>query len=82
MKIRSLVASVMLALVMMFGGTPAEASSHRGSKPRTHAAKTTPAGKTVHVRSYTKRDGTHVTAHNRRPPSSHATAKAKRSRKT
>jgi hypothetical protein len=41
---------------------------------RTKASST--AGKTVHVRPYTKKNGTHVAAYNRRPPSSKGTKAA------
>lgn len=40
-------------------------SSHSsGSSSHTRSS----SGKTVHVRGYTRKDGTHVKAYNRRPP--------------
>ena len=93
MKIRSLVVSVVLALGMILGGAPARAESHQrraptrtsASKPRAsrsnpRTSRATTANKTVHVRAYTKKNGTHVAAHNRRPPSSRVRSSKPRTR--
>jgi DNA-binding response OmpR family regulator len=42
-------------------------SSHHSYSTKSKKSKST-SGKTVHVRSYTKKNGTHVKAYNRRPP--------------
>lgn len=52
--------SLLLSLCLLAPGAFA-AGSHSSSS---HSS----SGKTVHVRSYTKKDGTHVKAYKRRPP--------------
>ena len=43
-------------------------SSHSSSHSSSHKSKPPQASKTVHVRQYTRKDGTIVRAHDRRPP--------------
>ena len=71
MKKRSFIASIVLALLIVLTG--AQGRMDAASRPRAHrtATKST-ASKSVHVRAYTKKNGTHVAAYNRRPPSRHA----------
>jgi len=62
-----LIVSLYLALCgSAFGQHKGGSSTHSG----THSSSKNSAAKTVHVRSYTKKDGTVVRSHNRRPPGS------------
>lgn len=59
-------------LAAMFTAS-AGAASHKTSHPRTTTHHAAPApsskSKSVHVRGYTRKNGTHVRSYNRRPPS-------------
>lgn len=62
-----LIVSLYLALCgSAFAQRKADSSSHSS----THSSSKNSTAKTVHVRSYTKKDGTVVRSHNRRPPGS------------
>jgi hypothetical protein len=60
-----------IAVLLLFCCSFAVAKGSHGSRssgPRSHSSRTTSSNKTVHVRSYTRKNGTHVKAYNRRPP--------------
>ena len=63
-----------LVLLLLLTVLPSVAipSFANGRPSHTHAAKRSPDGtpKSVHVKSYTKKNGEHVKAYNRRPPKS------------
>ena len=65
-----LLAIALLAPSLSFAGRghgSYKSSSTRSSHTKTYVPK---SEKTVHVKSYTRKDGTHVDAYNRRPPNS------------
>jgi hypothetical protein len=68
MSILRKILSGMLLAVTLTGPVAATAAAipSRHSTSRSHKANKRP--KTVHVRSYTKKNGTHVKAHNRAAP--------------
>jgi hypothetical protein len=62
------ISGILLALLLCLASpVQARTSGHSHSHSRTSTSR---AGKSVHVRSYTKKNGTHVRAYNRRPPNS------------
>jgi hypothetical protein len=68
---RKFIGGMLLALLLSLSLTSPVAaktgSSHHSYSTKSKKSKST-SGKTVHVRSYTKKNGTHVKAYNRRPP--------------
>jgi hypothetical protein len=65
MKFLRIVVGVLLALLVTAPASLTEASSSKGPRAAVHSAKGAPASKTVHVRSYKRKDGTVVAAHTR-----------------
>jgi len=75
MRIQRLILALVLALSFTAGTVPVDAGS--GSKGSGHATKGASKPKTVHVKEYTRKDGTKVKAHDRAAPKSKGTTTEK-----
>jgi hypothetical protein len=73
-RIRRLIVALILALSFSIGSIPLEAA--KGSKGSGHSTKSS-GPKTVHVKEYTRKDGTKVKAHDRAAPKSKPATSAK-----
>jgi hypothetical protein len=61
--------AVLLLFLCSLGAFAKGGHRSHSTGPRSHSARSSSSsGKTVHVRSYTRKNGTHVKAYNRRPP--------------
>jgi hypothetical protein len=80
MRFRRVILALLVAISFASFGIDLDAA--KGSKGSGHSTKSVSGPKTVHVKEYTKKDGTKVAAHDRKAPEQHATAtKAEKPRK-
>jgi len=75
MRLQRLILALVLALSFTVGTVPADAG--KGAKGSGHTTKTASKPKTVHVKEYTRKDGTKVKAHDRAAPKSKGTTTEK-----
>jgi hypothetical protein len=75
MRVQRLIVALLLSLSFTLGGVPLDAA--KGTKGSGHSTKSSPGPKTVHVKEYTRKDGTKVKAHDRAAPASKGTTSAK-----
>ena len=75
MRLQRLILALVLALSFTVGTVPADAG--KGAKGSGHATKGASKPKTVHVKEYTRKDGTKVKAHDRAAPKSKGTTTEK-----
>jgi hypothetical protein len=61
---------LLLVLCVTFAVPSALVAQNKSSGSRKHSTSSETTGKTVHVRSYKKKNGTVVKSYNRRPPNS------------
>lgn len=69
MKLKSI---LLVVTFFLFTGMSIGQRGHSRGRSSSHvSSRSNSSAKTVHVRSYTKKNGTHVSSYNRRPPKRH-----------
>ena len=66
MRVQRLISALLLAISFIVGGVPLDGS--KGSQDSGQSQKSSSEPKTVHVKEYTRKDGTTVKAHDRAAP--------------
>ena len=67
-KLLTIIAALILFVATLAPDADAKGKRSSSHRSRSYSSRSYHSGKTVHVRSYTRRNGTVVRSHTRRPP--------------